>query len=466
MASLKFATPAGAGPVVIAVLSALIGIWLTFEPELFNDGDTYWHLAAGQLMVETLSIPTVDPFSFTMRGHPWVAHEWLAEVATALAFRLGGWPAVASLHAAAAGVTLYMAGQWIARALPLRHVIVVLALLVPVLAPFTLARPHVLAWPLLTGFTLLLLRARDENRTPSLWGVAIMLVWANLHASFALGLALAAAFGLEALIQAGDRPRVIRQWGLYGLGLLLAALATPHGVDGLLFPLQVSSMGMVDTIAEWRPTSWPKDWAFFAVALVASVAAALRWRALGPVRLFVLAGLLVMAFQHSRHQVPFALLATLLIGPAIGREGRPREAFALAHVALLAGLVALVAVRQAFPLVPQGRGSAPGAAIAALPSTLRAQPVLNSYSFGGPLILAHIAPYIDGRVDMYGDAFLREHQRMMRADMATFRRVAKRDELAWTIIAPREPLAAKLDEEPGWRRLYADEHAVIHVNEN
>lgn len=455
-----------AGPAAVALLSALVAVWLAFAPELFNDGDTYWHLAAGRLIVEMRSIPSTDPFSFTMRGQPWTAHEWLAEVVTALAYRLGGWSAIASLHAVAAGLTLYLAGQWIGRTLAARHVVLVLALLVACLAPFTLARPHVLAWPLLTAFTILLLRAREENRVPSLGGAVLMVVWASLHASFALGLALAALFGLEALIQADDRPRVIRQWGLYGIALLLAALATPHGIEGLLFPLHVSGMDMVDTIAEWRPTEWPEDWPFFVVALVASVAAALRWRALGPVRLFILAGLLFMAFEHSRHQVPFALMATLLVCPVVGRERRPQTALLPAHVILLAGLLALVAFRQMVPLVPQGAGSAPSAAIAALPNHLREKPVLNSYAFGGPLILARIAPYIDGRVDMYGDAFLREHQRMMRADMATFRRTAQRDGLTWTILVPTEPLAAKLDAEPGWQRIYADDHAVVHIKLN
>ncbi len=34
--------------------------------------------------------------------------------------------------------------------------------------------------------------------------------------------------------------------------------------------------------------------------------------------------------------------------------------------------------------------------------------MFNGYNFGGPLILAGIKPYIDGRADMYGDAFVLE----------------------------------------------------------
>ena len=449
----------------VALLSAVVAALLAFSPELFNDGDTYWHLAAGRLIIDTLGVPSTDPFSFTFRGQPWTAHEWLAEVLAAAAHRFGSWPAVATLHAAAVGATLYLAGLWVGRTIPTRHAVVLLVLLASVLAPFTLARPHVLAWPLLAAFVIVLLRARAADRAPRWPGAVIMLVWANLHASFALGLVLAALFGLEALLQSPDRERAFRQWGLFGVLLLISALATPHGFEGLLFPLQVSSMDMVDTIVEWRPSAWPGDWLFFLVAAGAAIAASRRWRELGPVRLFILAGLLAMAVQHARHQVPFALVAALLLAPVLVRDGLRPAATSnrIADGLFLAGLLALAAARQVVPLAPPDTPNTPGVAIAAVPRSLAGEPVLNSYGFGGALIFNGIAPYIDGRVDMYGDDFLHDHQRMMRGDMALFRRIEHRRNLAWTIIAPHERLASKLDAEPGWRRVYADQRAVIHV---
>lgn len=471
-ASVQESRPAGFAALrnwrnAVAFLSAAIAAFLAFSPELFNDGDTYWHIAAGQLMFDTLKVPASDPFSFTFRGQPWTAHEWLAEVLAAGAYLLGSWPAVATLHAGAVGLTLYLVGQWAGRTLPLRHTIVLLVLVAAVLAPFTLARPHVLSWPLLVAFLTILLRARAGDRAPPLAAAAIMLVWANLHASFALGLVLAALLGLEALLQSKDRLRVVRDWGLFGLALLIASLATPHGIEGLLFPLHVSGMDMVDTISEWRASAWPADWLFFLVAGAASLAALWRWRDLGPVRLFIVASLLVMAIQHARHQVPFVLVATLLLAPVVSRDSlATRGASARKATAVfLLGLLAVAVVRQTVPLAPPETDNTPSAAIAAVPRALADKSVLNSYGFGGAMIFNGIAPYIDGRVDMYGDKFLDDHQRMMRGDMALFRRIARERDLAWTIIAPREPLAGKLDSEPGWHRIYADQRAVIHARD-
>ena len=39
------------------------------------------------------------------------------------------------------------------------------------------------------------------------------------------------------------------------------------------------------------------------------------------------------------------------------------------------------------------------------------------------------------------------------------------EHVSWTILSPDKPLVALLDRTPGWRRLYADNTAVVHVRE-
>ncbi len=41
----------------------------------------------------------------------------------------------------------------------------------------------------------------------------------------------------------------------------------------------------------------------------------------------------------------------------------------------------------------------------------------------------------------------------------------KHYDIAWTIFAPDNRIVAVLDHEPGWRRLYADPTAVVHVRD-
>jgi hypothetical protein len=93
--------------------------------------------------------------------------------------------------------------------------------------------------------------------------------------------------------------------------------------------------------------------------------------------------------------------------------------------------------------------------------------VLNDYNFGGYLIWRGIPPFIDGRVDMYGEAFVSAY-----LDAVSLRRpgaldgLLTRHRIGWTLLDPGSPAAALLDRMPGWRRLYTDAIAVVHIRED
>jgi hypothetical protein len=453
-----------AAPVALFIL--LFCCWIAFLQALFNDGDTSWHLAAGQWIIDHRWVPDRDPFSFTFRNHPWTAHEWLAEVVMAAAYRCAGWAAVALTYTLCLAAMLVIIGRDLLRWLAPRYAICVLVALLLLIAPFTLARPHVMAWPLLAGWMVVLLRARERGRAPRLYWALLMLIWANLHASYLFGLMLAAVFALEALVVERDKARVVTGWGAFGLASLLSAWVTPHGLQGFLYPFQVSGMASLPLIDEWRGTELPKDGVFVAFAVVALAAIIVRWRRVPGLRVLLLAGLAWLAFSHARHQPLFGIVTVLVLArPIAFRRDAESEADGdrTAWKILALGMIVLSVVRLAMPLERADRPTYPGKAIAHVPVALRTEPVLNSYSFGGPLILSGIAPFIDGRADMYGDAFTFEHQAMMNGDAAAFERARRRWGIKWTILQTGTPLIAVLDRDPRWHRIYTDRWAVVHA---
>lgn len=456
---------------VLAALCLVIPLFLSFSADLFNDGDTSWHLAAGRLIIDTMSVPDADPFSFTFLGKPWVAHEWLAEVLMAGAFAAAGWSGLSLLTAFSVGALLLILGLEAKRFLPVFPVAVLLVAVFIVLSPFILARPHVLAWPLLAAWTLLLLRARESRVAPPLSAAVLMLLWANLHGSFVFGLALIGPFALEALMESKHRAATIAKWGGFGLLSLLLSLVTPHGVHGLLFPLQVSSMETLSLIREWHPTQLSDTQGFAIVVLGTLFFSFYQGLKIPPIRALLLILLAYLAFEHVRHQAVLAIVGGLILAGPIGRalQIRPVPDLPVLHRGMLGAVVVSVlagsAVRLAIPMEQPQSGTNPAAAILAIPSELRSQPVLNAYSFGGPLILRGIRPYIDGRADMYGDNYMKDYERIMDGDMVAVDAAVARWGIAWTILSPGTALVETLDRQPGWRRIYADRWAVVHVRE-
>lgn len=450
-----------------AAAALFMAVLVLFAQGTLNDPDTYWHLAAGGWILDHRAVPRVDVFSHTMAGAPWVPHEWLAEVLMALAFRAGGFPGLLVLFGVAGATAAGLAAQRLSRSLSPVGVAMALALAVGCLAPSLVARPHLLVLPVLVGWVCLLLAARDRDRAPPLAAALLMALWANLHGSYVLGLGLAGAFGLEALLESKDRLAAVRRWGLFGLACALAAAATPNGLSGLIHPFAITSMSALPTITEWRPADFSAVTPF-EIAILATVFVCL-WKGVKvpPLRLLLVLALLHLALQHLRHQMVLGAVAPLILAPyigqALGRETAAPQGLRrpwLAAAALLG--VVLVATRLAAPVV-RDDAVTPARALAHVPAELRAQPVLNDYDFGGYLIFSGVRPFIDGRADMYGDAFTRTYMRADAGDPATLATVLREHRIAWTLLRPQSGVARRLDADPAWRRLYADDRAVVHV---
>ena len=180
--------------------------------------------------------------------------------------------------------------------------------------------------------------------------------------------------------------------------------------------------------------------------------------------------MLLLAFSQVRHQSWLAIVAPLILAPRLApiHPATSEPFFAQSSmrslgISIAVAAAAIFVASMTFPLDrPESAGN-PRTLLAHVPASLRSQPVFNEYSFGGPLILAGIRPYIDGRSEMYGDQFVAEYFRIERGDLAGFNGVARKYRIAWTLLPPESPLAKQLDASPAWRRIYADKVGVIFV---
>ncbi|HEX6858755.1 MAG TPA: hypothetical protein VF138_00945 [Caulobacteraceae bacterium] len=461
-------------PLAVPLAAALVmyGVVL-FAPQVLYDADTFWHITAGQRMLDLRQVIHADPFSHTMPGKPWQTHEWLAEIVMALSYRAAGWNGIVILGGLAAGAAAMLTGWWLSRFMPPLSSAITLILGFATLTPSLLVRPHLLALPIMAGWVIALMLARERGKAPPLWLALVMIVWANLHGSYVFGLVLIGPFALEALIVA-PRERwldVIWRWGLFGVLCLAACLITPHGLEGLIFPFQLMTMKSLPNIVEWRPPDLsklsPLKTAIFATLFIA-LSRGVRMPVL---RLIVLLGLFYMATQHIRHVVVLGVIGPLLLAQPLGRALEPDHRADLRREWKFLGLVAAVALLGATgwrfidPLVRKDGYHAPISAYEATPADLRKQPVLNSYGLGGYLIFKGTPVFIDGRADMYGDAFMKDYMQIARGDQKAFDAAVKRYGIRWAFIETGTPMAKFIARQKDWRRLHGDKIAQVFVRE-
>ncbi len=458
----------------IAFIAAAIAFAATaFAPQVLNDGDTFLHIAAGRKMLADHAILFSDPFSFTFAGAPWDAHEWLAEILMASAYQTGGWSLLLGLFAGAAALTAGLLAFQLGRRLDAQTQAVTTLLALACMTGSLLARPHLLALPLLALWTIGLVRARSDRRPPSLALLPLMTIWVNIHASFLLGLALAAGLALEALVdEPQQRLATLRGWGLFGAGALGAALINPHFVGGITFPLSLMSVPALGNVGEWQAADFSHLQPFELVIAAALYVVWTRGVRIPPVRAVILLVLLHLALQHQRHQIVVAVIAPLLLADPLSQAfGKPsaarssRATIALAAAAV-AAIVVLGAARIAIPLTRGDGAVSPVTALNDVPAELRTKPVLNDYSFGGFLIFSGVRPFIDSRAELYGQAALARYAALIKPDPATLDTVIKRYGIRWSILSPSSPMVAELDAAPHWKRIHTDRFAIVHIRDS
>ncbi len=461
----------------IAVLTAGIG--------LMNDPDIYWHIVVGRWILAHRAVPHVGIFSGSMPHAPWVAHEWLAEAVFAPLFDGWGWNGLAVAAAVSFAAALAILTRALLRYLEPIHALAATAAAWGIMLPHLLARPHILALPIMALWFAALVEARERNRAPPLWLAGLMTVWANLHGGYMLGLVFAAFFAGEAVLLAptnAARVAALRQWSGFGAVSLAAALLTPNGVAGLWLPFHVMQMKFaLSTIVEWQAPNFQhlqplEIWLILALALALGFGVRLP-----PTRLAMTLLLLHMSLTHQRNGDILGFAAPLLLAPTVGdiirsragpRRATARDGFfadiaggASLRGAAVVGLIAATAglLFLQHPLARKPDAYTPIAAVDFAIAHHLTGPVMNQYGFGGYLIFEGIKPYIDGRAEMYGDGFIKRYVEATGGATEDLAPMLDQYRATWTLFAPNDPAVALMDHMPGWTRVFADDTAVIHI---
>jgi hypothetical protein len=447
-----------------ALVTALAAFALAaLSPGLLNDGDTYWHIRAGEWMLAHHAVLRADVFSYTVAGQPWHTAEWLAEVVMALTWA-GGWAGEHLLFACASGLTAGVVGWFVRKRVDAMPALLVTVLGLCCITGSLLARPHLLALPLLAIWTAGLVAAREKNEAPRWWLIVVMPLWANLHGSFAFGLALAVALAVEAVAE--DRKQ-IAGWCLFVAAAIASALLTPFGVAGLLFPFKLSAMHGLAHIGEWQPSDF-STLSPFAIALLSALFLLGRGQVrVPPLRLLILIGLTGLALLHGRHQMLVGICAPILLAPSLAKSWPAKNESGKWLFALLAaaGFAAVIVARLALPVVRGDDPVSPVTALAHVPRFVRETPVLNAYEFGGALIWNGVPTFIDSRADLYGDIFLQNYAAINAPDQDALAAALAYYHVRWTIFPVGAPVVKLLDAQPGWHRYYQDKLAVVHIHD-
>jgi hypothetical protein len=495
------------------LLTAIVFIAIfTMAVRVPADTDTWWHLRSGQYILETRSIPTADPFSHTRGGQPWIDHGWLAQTFWYALFALGGWAGL-SLGLAAL-VTIAFGLVWLAtpgdQHAPgsscvttwtvsqgyIRAFSIILGAITS--AVIWVARPQMVSF-LLAGLVLLMLER--YKRAGQRWVYAMPLVtlaWANIHGGYAIAFMLLAAYVVGETFNrlTGHRDDPVLSWRqinvLIGVAVVSFSVVAinPHGWQMWIYPFRTVGIGALrDYIQEWRSPNFhlTMTWPFVAMLMLTLAAMGrsprrVDWTDLALVGMWGAGSLFA-----ARNIGIFGLMVTPILaryaGAAWGHylpvgqrprgtgqapAAKRRLAFAWLNWLLL-GLVVLAAlVKINLALAPSAvaqveEETLPYGAVRFIQAESLPGPMFNSYNWGGYLIFRlwpEYPVYIDGRTDLYDDAFIRRYLNVMVAGDG-WEQTLEDDGINLVLVESGSTPAKFLRHDLDWTEAYRDEIAVV-----
>jgi hypothetical protein len=356
------------------------------------------------------------------------------------------------------------------------------------------SRPHVMALGLFSVWVWVILTSLQSRRPSLLWSLPlIQLVWANVHGSAPLGPALAGFAWLVSWWRPHSRMlegmNADLPWrNRLGIATALsgvASLANPQGWRSWWYIVAASQHPLIVTfIDEWQPPRfdsirfWP---VLLGVLAVVALLAAKR----GKARIPALEGLLALVFfflsmRQARHVPYFYFSVALLLASLLGNAQAQREqrlskaakaVVAVCTVSVLTG--AMLLYSPAWVVRKDGSSDYPVQAVEYVKNS-GGMRVFNDYNWGGYLIWEGIAPFIDGRADMYvfgGDIF-RDYigatlpesslRRSLGLDMDPGHYLYKHS-VDTVLIAAGSSLDWFLRGDSRWQETYRDAGAVVFI---
>lgn len=479
----------------VIMLLVVLGI-LGMSTHFAIDTDTWWHLKAGEWMVENGQIIQEDPFSYTRGGTPWQYPGVWLQVGMYLLYDWFGPGALNIWTSVMIAAIFYVVWRMTTGNVLLRAVVVLLAAVAS--AIYWNARPYLVSFLLFAIMYYLLDRyyRREKGR---LWLLPVLMVaWVNSHGSFLAGFILVGPFLVDALIKwwvvrksedqakvNQNREKALHISLVFGL-MLVASIITPHGWRLWTLPFTTFSRQAEQLlITEWQsPDFHDSSMLPFAALLFLSMAVmgGARKR-LRFYEILILAGFGYLGLVSMRNFLFFSIIAPpiltryggkvfsdlgddLGISLSLDFDSEPSKMAGRINRLLVAVIGIVVLIYMASFLPPEANQENfseryPVSAVDYLKETMPEGRIFNSYNYGGYLIwaLEEYPVYVDGRADLYGDEIILPFYEILTGSQ-DWQQEFDRWDIKIVLVEPEIDLVGNL-EGAGWARVFEDDLSVV-----
>ncbi len=484
---------------MLRILVLLLGVFSIFWVCTFKimDRDFWWHIKAGEILLNTQQMIVTDPFAYARAGMAYLAtHEWLAQIILYCVYNTGGFVGIILFRGVIATASI---GLLYLLAKKPRIAYTLLAVWAVVITKGSyLERPQLFTFILFAAFILLAFRFLDAgSERVRRWicaaFIGLEILWVNMHGGAALlGCALVTFLFLQTgwtYIFASTKEHLRTVLLLFGTLVLMAIalILPPNGIGTIHYIVQLLSDQTIAFIAEWQPRTlglYVRElWPFFVLGVAALWIGRRHW-AFNTLLLLATAYLSRQAFRHEILFV-FASIATCFY--QLDRSERMERVWAwmdarrrLVTIVTLIGILLLshIAVVRSYGFERQdnlfgfGQFDLARGAYDFIEREKITGNMFNTYGIGGYLIYRGYPDrkvFIDGRNVDYGFDYM-AHAYAAGVNPERWKELTDKYNITHAIVdydaikqPDRLPYSFHLDTNPDWVPVYVDDWTTVYL---
>ena len=448
------------------------------------DPDIWWHLRNAEYLFQHHQLPRADMYSFTVAGHPWINHEWLAEIPYYLAWRAGGLSGINAMMFAT--ISLIFLGLLYLSYIETRHfkaAMVACSFLTFIASVSFGPRTILFGYLYLVLLLIILQRFRQKGSAP-LWLIPpLFCLWANTHGSWSLGLIVFSIITAAGFVQ-GSWGRVdAERWTpsqmgklvVTGLASIAALFVNPFGSRLVLYPLDMAFRQKLNIshVAEWVSVDFHDLRGKLVLALVLSLLVSAlvrrtRWR-LGEI------ALVLFALYSGLTYIRFLFLLAIVIAPVVTKildfvpQYRPEADTPIINALVICLMVG--SIIYYWPRSPELQKSISERYPAEALVYLKAHPpngnVLNFYLWGGYLGWKdrELEVFVDSRVDIFEYAgVLKDYLDLLGLEQS--KAILDKYKIRYVLMPQpggysESAMTYVLEHDPEWKAIYSDKLSVF-----
>ena len=395
----------------VIIFSVILAISVFFMLMFRYGNDFFWHVKAGEYMIDHHTILKTDVFSWYLSPLKpvWISHEWLFEILLYGSSVISEYGPVLLTFL---GIFLLLVILYLTNRSDFhKNIYFTLFWLLSsaTLSLNVLPRPFLISNIFLALTLYLLYDLKKNSQSKKIYFIPLIAcLWANMHGGASnLSYILAFVFYFSGLFDFSfgklvassmSRDQKKKYLTVFFLSIL-AILINPHGVAMLLYPYQnMNELFMLSTIAEWQPFNFHHSSSILYMFLLASLVFSLIWgkKKFDLTDFIILLMFIFLGFKAIRFW-PFAFIAfTYVVFHYVPSFRRRLSTFDVTVV-----LFSIMVILYSMYLFEMPKKELVDESFIQILKEEKPERLYHNYDYGGYLIYRGIPVFIDGRADMY-----------------------------------------------------------------